>query len=244
MKKEYILISTAIVIGTALGFCNKANAEVNSNINVRQNQTILQNQTIQVTVTPTPTTSPTPTTMVTIKPLKRVEIKVALKKTNAIKEIDRRLESLNKLTAKIIGIKGISEIQKGALIDQIKGEISNLEVLKIEIENETVATALQEEKKSITQSYRIYALFIPKIEILAHADKIIEIANSMAEKTNDQALRDKIEISITKAKSAMDIVMTLLPEEYPFKTKLQAARDMLKDARTNLNTVYSSLKAE
>lgn len=237
MKNTIKFFTSVIFITASVVSPKSAYAVVNSNINVRQNQVV------QAIITASPTPTPTPTTMITIKPLKRIEIKVALKKTNAIKEIDRRLVSLNNLTAKISGVKRISATQKETLLAQVKIEIANLTDLKVKIEAETDATALQEEKKSITESYRTYALFIPKIEIIAHADKIIEVANAMAAKTTDSTLLAKISDSKTKAQSAIDLVMPLMPDQYPtFRTTLKTARDLLKTARTNLNTVYSALK--
>ena len=65
----------------------------------------------------------------------------------------------------------------------------------------------------------------------------------MATKTTDAALQAKIQDSKTKAQSAIDLVMPLLPDQYPgFRTTLKTARDLLKTARTNLNTVFSALK--
>lgn len=191
------------------------------------------------------TVSPTPVTKITIKPIKNIELRTTLKKTNAQKEINRRLENLNKLITKINNISKISSSQKEKLLTQVTTEINKLEELKTKIEAETDATALQEEKKSITESYRIYALFIPKIEIIAHADKIITIAEAMSGKTTDEALLAKISDSRAVAQSSIDLVMPLMPEQYPgFKTTLKTARDLLKTARTNLNQVYSALKAE
>lgn len=241
MKKASILISASLILGASSFFVGSVHALAGSNtINSSTRQ---QTKTIPVVVTSTPNSTPAPT--ITIQPVKRIAIKAALRKTNAIKEIDRRLESLNKLIGKLNGIKRISTTQRETFIAQVQIEATKLQELKTKIEAETDATILQEQKKSIADSYRIYALFIPKIEILAHADKIIEIADLMVSKTNDATLIAKIETSKAKAISAMDLVTPLLPEDYPdFKTTLQTARDMLKDARTNLNTVFPSLKAQ
>jgi hypothetical protein len=236
MKTKINIIGFIVILASSFIFAKTANTVVNANLNIRKDTNL-----IVATVTPTPT--PTPTATVTIALQKRIQIKIALKKTNAIKEIDRRLASLNKLTDKINGIKRISSTQRETLLAQIKIEITSLQDLKTKIEAETDATALQEEKKSITESYRIYALLIPKIEIIAHADKIISLADAMSAKTTDEGLKKIIAESKAKAQSAIDLVMPLVPEDYPgFKTTLSTARDMLKDARTNLNTVFATLK--
>lgn len=235
MKRYYKYSITTLLIVFSLFSVKSANAIVLNDIQLREAENIKVVTTV----------SPTPVAKITIKPIKNIELRTTLKKTNAQKEINRRLESLNKLIAKISNISRITSAQKENLLTQVTAEINKLEELKTKIEAETDAAALQEEKKSITESYRIYALFIPKIEIIAHADKIITIAEAMKGKTTDQDLLAKIDDSSAGAQSAIDLVLPLLPEQYPgFKTSLKTARDLLKTARTNLNQVYSSIKAE
>ena len=77
MKNVIKIFSSALVLTASLVSVKSAYAVVNSNINIRQVQTVQTSQAI-ITVSPTPT--PTPTAALTIKPLKRIEIKVALKK--------------------------------------------------------------------------------------------------------------------------------------------------------------------
>lgn len=232
MKKEYKLTTLAFIFGISLSTAGNAYAILNL-------KTIRQTQTLQVTATPTSTPSAT----ITIKKIDRVVSKLTLKKTNAIKEINRRLAGLSKLEEKLSRIKKITQVQKETLIAEIKIEVSNLEELRAKIEAETDTTTLQELKKSIMESHRIYGLFIPKIEIIAHADKIIEIANAMAERTSDESLLGKISESKAKAQSAIDLVLPLTPEDFPgYKTTLKTARDLLRDARTSLNDVFPELK--
>ncbi len=202
-------------------------------------------ETENINIITTVTANPTPITTITIKPIKNIILKPTLKKTSAIKEIDRRLESLKVQTTKITGIVRLTAIQRETLQAQVQIEITKLEELRAKIEAETDATTLQEEKKSITESYRIYGLFIPKIEIIAHADKIITISDAMIGKTSDPALQTKIADSKAKAQSAMNLVYSLLPEQFPdCKTTLKTARDMLKTSRTTLNDVFSQIKAQ
>lgn len=239
MKKEIMYLLLVFLFGLSAVLAKDSHAVVLQNIQVRENVTI------PVTITVTPTVTPTPTLSVTIKPVKNILLRVALKKTNAIKEIERRIAYLNKLIEKIIPIKKITSSQKETLVAQIQVEVTKLEALKTKITNENDATALTEEKKTITESYKIYALYVPKIEIIAHADKIIAIADSMAERTKDTALLSTIADSKAKAISAIEIVMPLLPEDYPdYRISFVKARDLLKTSRTELNSVYSELKSE
>ncbi len=239
MKKTITSISAVSLFGVSLIFASNALAVVNPNLIIRERENVIINNTVNVTITPTPTVK------ITLPALKRVQIKVALKKTNALKEIERRIDGLNKLAVKVNGIKRISAEQKTTIIAQINIEISKLGELKTKIEAETDATALQELKKSITQSYRIFGLFMPRIEIIAHADKIIAIADAMSEKTSEAGLLKIVSDSKVKAQSAINLVLPLVPEEFPGnKTTLSEARNLLREARTNLNTVFPSLKGE
>jgi len=201
--------------------------------------------TVRVNIAITATPTPTPTASPTIKIDKNlIQIRTTLKKTNALNEINRRLESLNKLITKITSITRLDSTQKETLIAQVQIEMAKLEDLKSKITNETDKDALQVLKKSVYDSYRIYGLFIPKIEIILHADRIINLANALAAKTTQSGLLEILASSKAKAQSAIDLVLPLTPEGYPDnKVTLQKARDLLRDARTNLNTVYTTLKA-
>jgi hypothetical protein len=235
MNKKITIITSAIILGSSLLFAKSSLAVVNPNLNIQERETIKVISTV----------TPTPTATVTLVPLKRVQIKVALKKTNALKEIDRRLANLNKLIEKINNISRITAAQKQSLVKQVSEEISALSSLRGTIESETDATALQAEKKSLTDAYKIYGLFLPKIEIIAHADKIITVAKAMDSKTEDVNLKKIIQSSIDNAQKAIDMVIVLTPDQFPeAKTTLSEARDLLRDARTNLNTVFLSLKTK
>lgn len=158
-----------------------------------------------------------------------------LRKEHAIKEIERRMSRLEGLKARITNMRRLTDSQKTALIGQIQAEITNLNTLKTTIEAETDPAKLKEEKRSIVTSYRIYVLFIPKIHIMAYADKILALADEMSSLTDDPAVLAKINDARTQAQAAIDTVYPLTPEEYPGnKTKLQAARDMNKNAHKYL----------
>ncbi len=233
MKKKLIIVNSVLFTGLSLIYSQKVIALTFKNLK----DTYIP--VITTAVTPTPT----PTSVVIKRPTINLQFKVTLKKTNAIKEIDRRMESLGKLIDKITGIQRITQTQKETLIAQINIEITKLTELKTAIENETDAIKLQEQKKSITDSYRIYGLFMPKIQIIAHADKIINIAESIYLKTTDEGLKKIITDSKAKAQSAIDLVIILEPEKFPGnKAELKEAKNMLRDARTSLNTVFSTIK--
>lgn len=162
--------------------------------------------------------------------------RITLKKENATKEIDRRIASLQKLSDKISAMKRISATQMATLTSQIKLAIQDLTTLRAAIVLETDATALATHKKSIIDSYRVYALFMPKITIIAHGDRIIETAKLMLLKAPTAESQAKINSAISMAEEAIKTVIDLSPSEYPTnKSNLESARTLLKDAIKELN---------
>lgn len=167
-----------------------------------------------------------------------------LRKDRALQEIDRRIAALNKVLMHIIGIKKLTDVQKSTLTTQVQDEIAVLQNLRVKIGADSDPVQLQADKKSIVDSYRIFALFIPKIDIIVHADRIMYMANLMADKTKDQSLFLKITDAKTKSQNAINTVLPLAPDGYPGnKTSLQSARTLLREALKELNDVRKSMKS-
>ncbi len=111
------------------------------------------------------------------------------------------------------------------------------------IQNDTDAQTLTTDKQSIVKSYRVYALFMPKIRIIAHADRILEVANEMKAKTTSTDALSKIADAQTQAQNAINAVSPLTPDGYPGnKTTLDSARGMLRTALADLKTARQSMK--
>lgn len=180
-------------------------------------------------------------------------------KEKAYKEIDRRIASLTKLIEKVKAVKRLSESQKTTMVGQIQTEITTLTALKTKISGDTDIATLRTDVQSIVKSYRIYVLYIPKMTIIAHADKILNlIEGEIATLTTklqariDEAKskgtdiislttlmsqrKTKIDEATAQATNAITKVTALTPEGWPGnKTELQAARDMLQVARKDIN---------
>lgn len=177
------------------------------------------------------------------QPTKREEMKqqietkvMDLKRVNADKELDRRIISLNNLIAKINNISRLSVDQKSELVLQVNNEITNLQSLKSKIDGDTDLTTLNEDKKTIILTYRVYALFLPKINIISLGDQIISVAEAMTQKTTNTDALAKINDATTKAQAAIESVMPLTPDGYPGnKTLLKSASELLRAARASLN---------
>lgn len=168
---------------------------------------------------------------------------ITLRKTNADREIDRRIASLNNLITRLNNVKRLSADQKSTLSSQVNTEITNLQTLKSKIDADTDPATLLTDKKSIVNSYRVFLLFEPKIRIITQADEIIDLANVMLGKTTNSDATSKINDAITQANNAINSVSPLTPDGYPGnKSSFDSARGMLKTARTDLRTARPLMK--
>jgi hypothetical protein len=180
-------------------------------------------------------------------------------KARADKEISRRIEALTKLLSRIAEFKKLSASQKSSLSVQVQAEIDKLTTLKAKIAADTDLTTLKADVQSIVDAYRIYALFMPKIQILGAADRLQITADAMSshaatletkiteKQTAGQNVTElqtlladmnaKIANAKTQAQNAITTVTPLTPEGYPGnKTQLQSAQQMIVTGIKDLNT--------
>lgn len=172
-------------------------------------------------------------------------------------EINRRLTALNDLATKVSLLKRVSDGQKAAFASEIQTNINDLTNLKIKIDADTDPVVLQADVQSLVDNYRIFALYIPKINLLVGADIASETAGSLGSLaiklqnkiTIDQKagknitaltalltdMQSKISDANNQASNLTDVVMQLVPSGYPGNSNsLVSARDMLRTARSNI----------
>lgn len=198
--------------------------------------------------------------------------RLANAKTRAGKEIERRITALNRLLTRITSMKKLTPDQIATFTSQIQTEITNLTNLKAKIEADSDLKTLQEDIKSIVTSYRIYALFIPKLSLIAAADRIGAITDKLGSisdklQTEIQQVQslgkdvssiqdafDDLQAKIADAKVQYNAVIAevtpLAPEGYPgnksvltdAKSKLKTGTDDLKAAQQDVKTIILGLK--
>lgn len=179
--------------------------------------------------------------------------------TRADTEINRRLISLNSIILKINALKKLTSDQKTSFLADIQNNITELTALKTKIDADTDVTTLQADVKSIISDYRIFALYVPKIHILAATEISIQTAtnlNALITKlqskidTYEKAgkdtttlqteitdMRTKINIATAQAQSTANAVIQLNPAGYPENnSELQTAQQTLKTIKTDLQT--------
>ncbi len=116
-------------------------------------------------------------------------------KERASKEIERRADLLGDLSERIKGMVRISGDDKNSLTSMLQTQIDALIALKAKIAAETSTTSLKEDIKSITNSYRIFALVMPKASITAYADRLHVLVSQMT------TLGTKLQARIDAAKA-------------------------------------------
>lgn len=156
--------------------------------------------------------------------------RIANLQTRAVKEIDRRINSLNELISKINSIKKISFNVKTQLITQIQTEIANLNTLKTKIQSDTTLDTLQTDVKSIITSFRVYAYFMPKITIMVAADKLNQTTENLS------SISAKLQTRINEAKSkGMDTAN--------LETLLTDLNNQIANANTQYQTAISQAES-
>jgi hypothetical protein len=81
--------------------------------------------------------------------------------------IAQRTTALTKLKARIASMKQLTDDQKGTYSAMIDTNMSGLTTLGSVLALETDVAKAKEQMKSILSEYRIFAVFIPKVSILA-----------------------------------------------------------------------------
>ncbi len=145
--------------------------------------------------------------------------------TRAGQEIDRRVTILNDLTGKVVAMTRLASDQKTAISNSITQQVSVLTQLKTKIMADTDITTLKADIKSITDSYRIFMLVIPQINIIRTTDAMIETSQMLG------ALGTKLQtristVSSTNGVSALNTLMT------DFAAKITDAQNQAQAATT------------
>lgn len=194
--------------------------------------------------------------------------------TRAQRELERRIAALRKVSDRVSGSNKISEAQKTALVNDIAAQITSLTSLQEQIKTDTSPTALKSVVSSMIKDYRIFALYLPKVNIIAMSDRILNTTDKLtsvlailqvkisearekgqdvneAEKLLEEARKQTANAS-TAAQSAINTVTPLTPEGFPGNKKilintrvsLMKAHQDLISARQNVQEIRKILKGE
>ncbi len=188
------------------------------------------------------------------------------------KEITRRLKTLNTLTVQINSTKKLSGSNKTLLGNEVKDEVSGLTALKAKLDADTGLDTARTDAQSIFSGYRVYALIVPKVQLVKTADdqqgadvKLTALATKLQARLADARKKGKDVASLqstlgdmtaktaaaqTTSSSVESAVVNLQPSDYNTdhsvlagdQDKLKTAQDNIKAATADAKTVVNGLK--
>ncbi len=176
-------------------------------------------------------------------------------KSNADKEIQRRITGLQNLITRLGQMKNLTQTQINSYTSQVQSEISTLTSLQTKIDSDTDPTTLKSDKQSIIDSYRVFAVFIPEINLLAATDKLTTLLNEISAKltgkqtainsggSSNSALTTALSDAQSKLTDAQGLIsqaqtelLALTPQGYP------GNRSNILDARSKVQSVINDIK--
>ena len=180
-------------------------------------------------------------------------------------EISRRLTTLGTLTSKINSATKLSASDKATLSAEVSSEVSGLTALKSKLDAETTLDGAKADAQSIYTDYRVYALIVPKVELVRVADdqqvaesKLTDLAAKLqtritTAKNNGKdvtALQTQLNDMTAKTQAAQAIstsieskVINLQPSDYNSDHALLSGdRDQLKTAHQDNQAAYADAK--
>jgi hypothetical protein len=187
--------------------------------------------------------------------------------TRGDKEIERRLTTLNGLSSLISSSTKISAANKASLTTEVSSEITGLTSLKTTLDAATTVDSAKTSAKSIFSDYRVYALIVPKINLIKAADnqqlvesKLTILESTLSTKVNattNSSLQGDLASMISDTQSAQALsvsvesgVIGLQPADYnadhtllmQYFTKLKTALAANQAAAQLGKTIISSIK--
>lgn len=197
---------------------------------------------------------------------KKIEDKIQKVRTSADKELDKRIEDLEKLKTRISEFKNISSAEKQSIVAFVDNLVMILKNLRTEIDTTTSTTTLKEARESITKNYRVYALVMPQLNIIANADRmttmvsmmaivgsklearlnqlatssVITSANLVSARKSLDNFKAKIADAQMQSQKAVELVANLIPDQGE-KEVMDSNTLALKEARTKLKIAQSDL---
>ena len=180
-------------------------------------------------------------------------------------EISRRLTTLNSLSSKISSAQKLSAGDSSTLSSEVSTEVSGLTTLKTKLDADTDLATAKSDAQSIFSDYRVYALIVPKVDLVRTADsqqvtegQLTTLAGKLQSRiTADQtagkdvsALQSELSDLNTKVSAAQTIsakietgVIGLQPSDYNSNhAVLSGDRDQLKTAQSDIKAANTAAK--
>jgi len=146
----------------------------------------------------------------------QAKVKLIINRGNS--EIARRLATLNTLSAKVSSATKLSASDQASLSGEVTTEVDGLNSLKTKLDADTTVSDAKADAQSIINDYRVYALIVPKINLVSTAD-----AQQVAE-GKLSALAIKLQTRISADQTAGKNVASLQNELASLNSKVSAAQ--------------------
>ena len=196
---------------------------------------------------------------------------LAILKTKGTAEINRRIISLQSSLTDLSATTKLSAADKATLTTQVQTEITGLQALATKLNADTTLAAAHTDVTSIFNDFRVYALMLPKVRLVAVADQFATVganfnilANNLQTKLGiakaqgkdttaaEASLADlelKLDDAHSKYTGLADKVIALAPSDYNGNhTVLSSERDSLvlaradfKAARADVDTIVKDI---
>ena len=167
--------------------------------------------------------------------------KIANRKMSFNKEIEARLNILNRLVNQIFNSKKLTQDQKDTLTTEVKALISQTESLKTTIQAETDLQKLRDMQAQIKSFNQSFNVLYPKINLVIYADKLLEIVQLLLVKTSDQTLVSKLNQVTADTNTAITQIMAISVSQRDSRTQLNIYKKKLVDLRQVINTVRTAI---
>jgi hypothetical protein len=149
-------------------------------------------------------------------------------------EISRRLNTLNTLNGKINSATKLSAADKAPLSSEVLSEIDGLNNLKTKLDADTTVSDAQSDAQSIINDYRVYALIVPKINLIKTAD------DQQVAEAKLSALATKLQTRVTTAKTAGKNVTSLQSGLDGMNSKISTAQSISSQIESSVINLQPS----
>jgi hypothetical protein len=146
-------------------------------------------------------------------------------KESANKFIDERIAVLNKLISRINSEARLTSTDKSSILADLNTAVTGLQNLKTKIASDTDVTTIKADIKSIFDSFKVFAVTMPKAEGLAAAAKM------RATVTKLQSSGDKIKALLDKAQAAGKDTTAMQALYTDYLAKVALAKTNIEAAR-------------
>jgi hypothetical protein len=138
-------------------------------------------------------------------------------KTRGAAEINRRVMSLGAALTAINANTKLAATDKSALAAQVQTESTALKALSTKLAADSTVTAALADVQSIISEYRVYALLLPKVRLVASADRFAVVESKLT------TFAATLQVQVTAQKAAGKNVTTIQQQLTDMTTQTAAA---------------------